>query len=103
MPSMECALNIFKRWRYLRQVTLLVERWGRVQVALPPLNVIREFILNLKYLNYLHIFDLDFGEWEKIPNLEKIVNDWVKVHRPDFVFEILPTKANSSDDDWPFL
>jgi hypothetical protein len=102
IPSIEGALNIFKRWRYLRRLTLLVERLDNDQVALPPLHAICEFILDLKYLSYLHIFDIGFDEKENIPNLKKNVNDWAKARRPDFVFEIFPTKARSSDDNWPF-
>ena len=101
-PFIEGALTIFKTWRYLRRLTLLVERLDIedfFQAEWPPLNVIIDFILDMKSLKYLHIDDIGFDEMEKII-LEKIVIDRVKPHRPDFVFEMFPSKVLSSDDYW---
>ena len=97
-PFIEGALTIFKRWRYLHRLILLVERLDFDDHAeWPALNAICDFILDVKSLRYLHIDDIGFDEMEKII-LEKIVNDRVKPHRPDFVFEMFPSKACSSGD-----
>jgi hypothetical protein len=105
-------LLVFKKWQHLRRlalvgcrpIDLMEEEWimnpWRMPSAAecPSLNLVCDFILDMKGLTYLSITD-DFND-EEMMALKVEVDDWVKLHRPGFIFEMRNSKTLSSDDCW---
>ena len=100
-------LPVFKKWQHLRRLALVGDRliynrsiWRIPSAAeCPSLNLVCDFILDMKGLTYLYICD-DFNYKEMIAFKVK-VDDWVKLHRPGFIFEMRNTKeTRCSDDCW---
>ena len=100
--SIRKILSVFKKWQHLPRLALVGDRSVSV-VDLPPtkcpsLKLVCHLILAMKCLNCLYIYD-DFNDNEMI-TLKRGVDDWVKLRRPGFIFEIRNTKPHSSDDSW---
>jgi hypothetical protein len=83
-PSYENVLQMLKRWRQLRRLTL---KNDLDNTSVPPLEVLCEFITEMKHLSYLHISPHygDSGQW-KI--LRDKVNELILPLRPNFTFDI---------------
>jgi hypothetical protein len=87
-------LPVFKKWQHLRWLTMVEDLpMGRIDVDCPPFNIVCDIILGMKSLNYLCICDR-FGEIEMI-KFKREVDDWVKLHRPGFIFEMLNLRAEN--------
>jgi len=83
-PSTEDVLAIVKRWRHLKRLKLQASR-----TKVPPLDVLRGFILGMKNLSYLHIaLHFDRSNSGQLEVLRDKVNESVLPLRPNFKFEI---------------
>ena len=69
-----------------------------MEAECPALKIVCHLILEMKSLTYLYICDC-FNEKEMI-TLKREVDDWVKLHRPGFIFDIRNSKPRSADDSW---
>ena len=101
--SIRKILSVFKKWQHLRSLAFVGDRSVSVTSDLPPtkcptLKFICHLILGMKRLNNLYIYD-DFNDL-KMLTLKQGVDDWVKQHRPGFIFEMRNSKTRSSDDSW---
>jgi hypothetical protein len=83
-PSIVEVLPIFKSWRHLRRLKLIVDREGN-EYKPTTLNVIYDCILHMKNLTYLRIWDPSHCQTTKV--LEKQINELVKPRRPGFHFK----------------
>jgi hypothetical protein len=93
-------LPVFKRWQHLRRLALVRQRQSYFDFKqCPSLNQVCDFILDMKCLTCLYMYD-DLKDKEMIA-LKVEVDDWVKLHRPGFIFQIRST--NSSVDCWDSL
>jgi hypothetical protein len=81
-PSITEVLAVFKTWRHLRRLSLRMFQLHMEEF--PSLNVICDFILNMKYLNFLRIKDNLEDEERAI--LKREVLEWLKDHRPNLIF-----------------
>jgi len=79
------VLQMLKRWRQVRRLTL--KNSGNTSV--PPLEVLCEFITEMKQLSYLHIAPhyRVSGQWEIARDK---VNELILPLRPNFTFDISP-------------
>ena len=92
-------LPVFKKWQHLRRLALVGDRlMSLMEAECPSLNLVCHLILAMKSLTYLCIYDC-FNEKEMI-TLKRELGDWVKLHRPGFIFEMRNSKPRSSDDCW---
>jgi len=84
-PSNGDVLPMLKRWRQVRRLTL--KNSGNTSV--PPLEVLCEFITEMKQLSYLHIAPhyRVSGQWEIARDK---VNELILPRRPNFTFDISP-------------
>jgi hypothetical protein len=99
--TLEEILPVFKKWRHLRRLTLLSDFWIYPHEEQPPLKMVCDFALSMKHLTYLGI-DICFGA-EENPIFKGKVNDVVRAHRPDFIFEMpysTSKPGRSSDEYW---
>jgi len=84
-PSIGEVLTVFKTWRHLRRLSIISYQFD-IDVEFPSLDVICDFILNMKCLNFLRIDD-DVGDPKRMDLKSKVI-EWVKDHRPNFIFEM---------------
>jgi hypothetical protein len=83
--SIEEVLPILKRWRHLKRLKLQGFRTNSV----PPLDVLRDLILEMKNLSYLHIaFRFDRSNSGELEILRGKVNESILPLRPNFKFHI---------------
>jgi hypothetical protein len=82
-PSNENVLQMLMRWRQLRRLTLKNDR----DPSAPPLEVVCDFITEMKELSYLHISPhyRVSGQWEIARDK---VNELILPRRPNFTFDI---------------
>ena len=95
-------LPVFKRWQHLRRLALVRQRqsYFECKQQCPSLNQVCDFILDMKCLTCLYMYD-DLNDEEMI-TLKREVDDWVKLRRPGFSFKI--SNYRLSDDSWyPFI
>jgi hypothetical protein len=84
-PSIGEVLTVFKTWRHLRRLSIISYQFD-IDVEFPSLDAICDFILNIKCLIFLRIDD-DVGDPERMDLKSKVI-EWVKDHRPNFIFEM---------------
>jgi hypothetical protein len=83
-PSIEDVLPIVKRWRHLDRLTLF-DNDVMTKISVPPLEVLGDFIMELKQLSHLHIAPLNDGSnYEKLKILRDNVNELILPLRPNF-------------------
>jgi hypothetical protein len=84
-PSIREVLQMLKRWRQLRRLTLKNDR----DQSAPPLEVLCDFITEMKQLSYLHISPhyRVSDQWEIARDK---VNELILPLRPNFTFDISP-------------
>jgi hypothetical protein len=80
------VLPVLKRWRQLRRLTFtgLV----KIEISVPPFEVLIDFIMAMKHLSHLHIvpgYDHSNGQLEI---LRDKVNELILPRRPNFKFDI---------------
>jgi hypothetical protein len=81
------VLPVLKGWRQLRRLTFtgLV----KIEISVPPFEVLSDFIMAMKNLSYLHIvfpgYDHSNGQLEV---LRAKVNKFILPRRPNFKFDI---------------
>jgi hypothetical protein len=84
-PSVEEALPILKRCTNLRRLTL--SRWKKR--SFPPIEELRDFIMELKHLTYLHIkYSDNYNCDHSVQSLVGEANEFVLPRRPNFKFYI---------------
>jgi hypothetical protein len=87
-PLIEDVLPVFKRWKHLQRLTLLSVHYNHsAHAEWPPVKMVCDFALSMKHLTYLGIEFISFGAAD-VRSFEKKVNNVVKAHRPDFIFEM---------------
>ncbi len=83
-PSIGDVLQMLKRWRQLRRLTL-----GRYYDTYLQFEELSDFITEMKQLSYLHI-DNDYGRsnCDELEILRDKVNELILPRRPNFTFDI---------------
>jgi len=86
-PSIGEVLPMLKRWRQVRRLTLGKYR----NTSVPPLEVLSDFITEMKLLSYLHIVQgYDRSNCDEQEILRDEVNELILPLRPNFTFDISP-------------
>ena len=87
-PSIEEVLSVLKRWHQLHRLTL-----NNQDKSVPQLELLGDFIMEMKHLSYLHIpphfdpFSLDSNRGQ-LEILRDKVNEMILPRRPNFKFDI---------------
>ena len=87
-PSIEEVLPVLKRWHQLHRLTL-----NNQDKSVPQLELLGDFIMEMKHLSYLHIpphfdpFSLDSNRGQ-LEILRDKVNEMILPQRPNFKFDI---------------
>jgi hypothetical protein len=79
-PSIEQVLPVLAKWRQLRKLTLCLDFRH-----FPPVEVFCDFIMRLKHLTYLRLYDSSNPKLK--PLIDKI-NEFVLPRRPNFDLKI---------------
>jgi hypothetical protein len=83
--SIEDVLQMCKRWRQLRRLTLK----NIMNITLPPLEVLCDFIMEMKHLSHLHIAPPYDGPNDgQLKILCDKVNELILRRRLNFKFDI---------------
>jgi hypothetical protein len=85
-PSIEKVLPVLKKWRHLNRLILgLFDS----KISVPPLEVLSDFIMEMKQLSYLHIVPKhDRSNDGQLKILRDKVNELILPRRPNFKFDI---------------
>jgi hypothetical protein len=79
------VLQMIKRWRQVRRLTLGKYR----NTSVPSLEVLSDFITEMKQLSYLHIFHgYDRSNFDELEILRDKVHELILPRRPNLTFEI---------------
>jgi hypothetical protein len=85
-PHIKEVLPIIKIWRHLRRLTL--DHFKNHRNIITPLEVLSDFIMEMKHLSHLHIVPQNKYNYAQLEILRDKVNELILPRRPYFKFDI---------------